>query len=64
MQETSFKKLSIEAAELEKAGNYKEAAKLWLKACFAAVKECNVNWCRISYWIVIWKQPKHFIKRH
>nr|DAM57868.1 MAG TPA: PerC transcriptional activator [Caudoviricetes sp.]DAO32336.1 MAG TPA: PerC transcriptional activator [Caudoviricetes sp.]DAT06960.1 MAG TPA: PerC transcriptional activator [Caudoviricetes sp.] len=49
MQETSFKKLSIEAAELEKAGNYKEAAKLWLKACFAAVKECNVNWCNARH---------------
>ncbi|MFZ7175258.1 ANR family transcriptional regulator [[Pasteurella] aerogenes] len=40
----NFKQQSELAAEIERAGDYRHAAKLWLGAASVAKKECNEIW--------------------
>ncbi|MBN6060451.1 ANR family transcriptional regulator [Aggregatibacter actinomycetemcomitans] len=40
-----YHKLSSEAAELERAGEYARAYSGWLKACLATNKSDEHNWC-------------------
>lgn len=43
--ESDFKNISKLASEIERAGGYSYAAKLWHKAASLARKQANVEWC-------------------